>query len=203
MNTAPPAILSAERASPSRMMRALCATILVCGLAAEAVPPPNGVAPVTTPAGGFGIAGQVVASSASGDWMPGPNGAAGVLDATGAPLNPSTTFNFIDPYDSKSDNTFSGGKWMDNPNTWTWTTSGAQSKGDVNNVLMHVATDTNLHTWLILAADRAAVTGSSYIDFELLQNTLVANTNGTFTSAGPNGGRTVNDLLLTLSFNNG
>jgi hypothetical protein len=203
MNTDPLANLAAEPAPPTRVKRALCAAILACGLAAQAVPPPNGVAPVTTPAGGFGIDGHVVAGPLSGDWMPGPNGAAGVLDATGAPLNPATTFHFTDPYNSKSDNTFSGGKWMDNPNTWTWTLSGAQSKGDVNNVLMHVATDTNLHTWLILAADRAAVSGASYIDFELLQNTLVANTNGTFTSAGPNGGRTVNDLLLTLSFKNG
>jgi hypothetical protein len=180
--------------------------MLVCGLAAQAVPPPNGIAPVTTPAGGFGIGGQVVAGTGgqlSGDWMAGANGAAGVLDATGAPLNPATTFHFIDPYNSKSDNIFASGKWMDDPNTWTWTTSGAQGKGDIDNVLMHVATDTNLHTWLILAADRSSSSGSSYIDFELLQNTLVANANGTFTSAGPNGGRTVNDLLLSLSFING
>jgi len=170
------------------------------------VPPPNGIAPVTTPTGGFGIGGQVVAGTGgmvSGDWMPGANGAAGVLNSSGAPLDSSTTFHFTDPNGARGDNVFSSGKWMDDPNTWTWTTSGAQAKGDINNVLMHVATDTNYHTWLILAADRAAVNGSSYIDFELLQNQLVANANGSFTSSGPHGGRTVNDMVLTLLFNNG
>jgi hypothetical protein len=185
-------------------MRTILGAILVCGLVAQAVPPPNGVAPVTTPTGGFAIDGNVVASSGRGDWMSGTNGGAGVLVGTnGAPLNPATTFHFTDPYNSKSDNIFASGKWMDNPTNWTWTTSAAQTKGDLNNVLIHVATDTNLHTWLILAGDRAAASGSSYIDFELLQNTMVANTNGTFSSSGPNGGRTLNDLLLTLTFNNG
>jgi len=157
MNTDPLANFSARPPTPSRRVRALCAVLLVCGLAARAVTLPNGIAPVTTPVGGFGIGGQVVAGTAgqvSGDWMAGANGAAGVLDTTGAPLNSMTTFHFRDAFNSKSDNVFASGKWMDNPNTWTWTSSGAQSKGDINNVLMHVATDTNLHTWLILAADR-------------------------------------------------
>ena len=134
-------------------------------------------------------------------------GNAGVLDASGTPLNPATTFHFIDPFNSASDNVFASNlKWSSDPNTWTWTSANKQappSKTDVNNVLMHVATDTNLHTWLIVAADRYSASGDSYIDFEFLQHTLVANADGTFTSAGPNGGRTVNDLILTLSLNNG
>src|SRR5262249_28292831 len=43
----------------------------------------------------------------------------------------------------------------------------------------------------------------SYIDFEFLQNKLTLNANGSFSSAGPNGGRTVNDLLLSLAFTSG
>src|SRR5204863_7257736 len=107
-------------------------------------------------------------------------------------------------YTSGGDNTFQGGlKWTDDPNTWTWTTGSASSKTDITNVLMHIATDANGHSWLIIAADRASANGDSYIDFEFLQNTLTLNANGTFSSAGPNGGRTVNDLLLSLAFASG
>jgi hypothetical protein len=171
----------------------------------HAVPPPMGVAPVTVPTGGFSINGEVIAGSAgfaAGDWLAGPGGA-GVLNAAGAPLNPTTTFHFIDPFNSSSDNVFKSSSWNENPNSWQWTTGKANAKTDINNVLMHLATAANQHTWLILAADRASSSGSSYIDFELLQNTLIANANGTFSSAGPNGGRSANDLLLTLSFENG
>src|SRR6266404_6360942 len=69
----------------------------------QAVPPPTGVAPVSVPAGGFGIGGEVVAGSSggsSGDWLAGANGAPGVLDPSGAPLNPATTFHFVDAFNS-------------------------------------------------------------------------------------------------------
>jgi len=56
---------------------------------------------------------------------------------------------------------------------------------------------------VVVAADRASTSGDSYIDFEFLQNPLVAKTNGTFSSTGPNGGRTVNDILLSLGFTGG
>src|SRR6185369_8187260 len=59
------------------------------------------------------------------------------------------------------------------------------------------------HSWLIIAADRASTSGDSYIDFEFLQSKLTANANGTFSSAGSNGGRTLNDLLLSLAFTSG
>src|SRR5439155_8925547 len=127
-----------------------------------------------------------------------------VLDAAGIPLNPTTSFHFVDRYNSSSDNTFAGGlKWTDNPNTWHWTTSKASSKTDINNVLLHVSTDTNGHTWVIVAADRFSTSGDSYIDFEFLQHSLVASNNGTFTSTGPDGGRTANDLLLSIGFTSG
>jgi hypothetical protein len=127
-----------------------------------------------------------------------------VLDATGAPLNPATTFHFSDPYNSGADNTFVGGlKWTDDPSTWRWTTGSASSKTDINNVLLHITTDANGHSWLIIAADRASTSGDSYIDFEFLQNNLTINSDGSFSSAGPNGGRTLNDLLLSLAFTSG
>ena len=185
----------------------LYAATLFWGVPGLAVPPPSGVAPVLVPAGGFGIDGDLFANtpgSGSGDWLPGAGGTgASVLDASGAPLNPATTFHFIDLYNSTSDNTFTGGKWTDDPNTWQWTTSKASSKTDINNVLLHVAFDANGHTWLVIAADRFSTSGDSYIDFEFLQNTLTANGDGTFSSAGPNGGRTINDMVLSLAFTSG
>ena len=203
MNMNPLSRLTTETNS-HRLTGAFCAALLVCGLVAQAVPPPSGIAPVTVPAGGFSIGGEVVAGPA-GDWMAGPSHP-GVLNSAGVPLNPGTTFHFLDPYNSGNDNVFSSAghnKWTDDPSTWVWTKGSVNAKSDINNVLIHVATDTNLHTWLIIAGDRMQGGSDSYIDFEFLQNTLVANTNGTFTSAGPNGGRTANDLLLSLAFSNG
>ena len=182
----------------------LAITLLACGFAVHADPPPTGIAPVTVPAGGFSIDGKLVSDGLSGDWLPGSGGTGGVLDNNGQPINAATTFHFIDKYNSSADNTFtSGSKWDEDPNAWTWTKASASSKNDMNNVLLHVTTDTNLHTWLIVAADRLSTSGDSYIDFEFLQNTLVVTNKGHFFSAGPDGGRTVNDLVLSVDFNVG
>ncbi|PWU17325.1 MAG: hypothetical protein C5B50_11595 [Verrucomicrobia bacterium] len=175
-----------------------------------------GVAPVVVPAGGFGICGNLMANSPwtnVGNWCPSTNSGTGgyVLSSSGMPLNPSTTFHIADRWNSTSDNTFSGGlKWTDDPNSWTWVTSKASSKTDINNVLFHFGYDTNGHTWIIVAADRFSNSGDSYIDFEFLQNSLtISNTSptstnsGTFHSTGPNGGRTTNDFLLSLAFTGG
>jgi hypothetical protein len=187
----------------------LGAAILFCARVTEAAPPPSGVAPLIVPAGGFGIDGDLMANTPTanvGDWLISTNAGTGgaVLNAAGVALNGATTFHIVDQYNSTSDDTFSGGlKWGDDPNTWTWTTGKAPSKTDINNVLIHLGTDTNGHSWVVIAGDRLSTSGDSYIDFELLQNTLTENTNGTFTSAGPNGGRTTNDLLLSLAFTGG
>ena len=85
-----------------------------------------------------------VADAGLGDWLllntsPGAGGA--VLDAAGKPLNPLTTFHFIDAYNGK-DIVFAGGqKWFDNPTNWVWTVNKASSKTDINNVLLHVTRD--------------------------------------------------------------
>src|SRR2546422_1561593 len=54
-----------------------------------------------------------------------------------------------------------------------------------------------------MAADRLSTSGDSYIDFEFLQNTLTRTNSGGFVSAGPHGGRTTGDLLLSLAFTGG
>jgi hypothetical protein len=183
----------------------LVALSLLLSANAVATPPPGGVAPVLTPAGGFIIDGRLAAgASGPGDWLGTTNAGSGVLNSAGVPLNPATTFHFVDPYSSSSDTTFVGGlKWTDDPNIWQWTTSKASSKTDINNVLLHIATDAAGHTWTIVAADRASTSGDSYIDFEFLQNTLIRNSNGSFSTIKTNGGRTVNDLLLSLAFTSG
>src|SRR5258708_35064904 len=157
-----------------------------------ATPPPMGVAPVVVPSGGFAIDGNLLANIPAtnvGDWLfwtNTPGAGAGVLNGAGAPLNPATTFHIVDPYNG-NDSTFAGGlKWTDDPNTWQWTTGKGSGKTDINNVMVHISTDTNGHVWAILSADRLSTSGDSYIDFEFLQNTLLKNTNGTVTSHGVN-----------------
>jgi hypothetical protein len=190
--------------STQRGILAFIAIGMISGLTALAVPPPKGTAPVLIPAGGFSIDGDLMADAIAGDWVGTTNPASGVLSPAGVPLNPATTFHFADAFNSTADNTFVGGlKWTDDPNVWQWTTSKASSKTDINNVLLHVARDADGHTWSIIAADRFSTSGDSYIDFEFLQNPLVLTNGGKFASSGPNGGRTVNDLLLSLAFTSG
>src|SRR5438876_4691802 len=186
----------------------LRAGLLLWSLSAFATPPPTGVAPVISPAGGFAIDGDLMANIPGanvGDWLASTNGTGGgVLNQAGVPLDPTTTFHFVDAYNSSADLTFAGGlKWTDNPNTWRWTTGKPSSKTDINNALLHVATDTDGHSWIAIAADRLSTSGDSYIDFEFLQNTLVRTNNGGFHTAAPNDGRTTNDLLLSLAFTSG
>jgi hypothetical protein len=161
--------------------------------------------PVSPPLGGFHIDGNLVANSPTaniGDWITGPGGTGGfVMDTMGVPLDTNTTLHIVDAWNG-NDNIFNGGRTGDDPSTqWTWTTAAANTKTDINNVLFHFATDTiNHHKRFMFAADRLSNTGISYVDFEFLQNLLYKNGNGTFTSAGLQGGRTVNDLLITAEY---
>src|SRR5215831_14915922 len=88
----------------SSWMCSLVGGLILWGLTSQAVPPPTGVAPVLVPSGGFAIDGDLQANTpavGAGDWIPGVAGAGGaVLDANGVPLNPATTFHFIDLYNS-------------------------------------------------------------------------------------------------------
>src|SRR5262245_34517672 len=193
-----------------RGLLAACAALQLSAAVIQAAVPPAGVAPVDSPAGGFAIDGNLIANqpaSGVGDWLslpaaPGSGGA--VLGPGGAPLNTNVTFHFLDVANvSGGDNIFKSGKWFDDPSTWQWDMGKSSGKTDINNVLLHFTTDAAGHIWAIIAADRASVSGSSYIDFEFLQSRLVKNANYTFTSDGPHGGRTMNDLLLSLAFLDG
>ncbi len=127
----------------------------------DSVPLP-GLAPVSPPAGGFAIDGDLLANTpdGTGDWV--SNSAPGgfVLYTNGTPVDSTTTFHFIDPYDSKSDNNFAGGdKVNDDPNTWSWTQNKVASKDDINNALVHITKDASGHTWIMVAGTPAVTPG--------------------------------------------
>src|SRR5881628_40584 len=113
---------------------ALLSFLLFGSQTALAVPPPAGVAPVTVPAGGFGIDGDLFANMPGadvGDWVTNSASGGGVLTRAGVPLNALTTLHFTDQYNG-NDIIFSGGlKWTDDPNIWTWTTGKASGKTDI------------------------------------------------------------------------
>jgi len=213
-----------------RKLIALCsALILIHFLTAVLLPTQGfsqtgvgtGVVPCIDPQGGCAIDGDLLAriptspapfTDAVGDLLenesaPGTGG--GVFtNPDGYPMDPVTAYHIIDGYSNqgtKADvNIFTqGSKFNDNPNLWHWANSTPPKKDDMNNALFHFTSDANGHTWFIGGGDRRAVNGTSYIDFELLQHSLYMNANGTFTSSGPDGGRTVGDLVLTIEYSNG
>jgi hypothetical protein len=170
------------------------------------------VAPVTSPIGGFGIEGDLLANLPApnvGDWIfstnasiPGSGGGFWIRPACHSMLRPRSIS--LIRTNAGTDFVFTGGhKWFDNPNTWEWTTGKSSSKTDINNVLLHLALDADGHVWTAISADRLSTSGDSYIDFEFLQNALTRQSDGTFVSAGPHGGRTTNDVLLSLAFTGG
>lgn len=166
------------------------------------------VAPVYPPQGGFHIDGNLRANTFianKGDWLTGPGGTGGyVMTDTGVPLDTTTTFHFVDLWNSSNDDQIIG-QANQNPNTdWSWVLAATPAKADLNNVLIYFTRDSiGCHKWMMFAADRMSSNGTSYVDFELLQNTLIRNGNGTFTSVSLAGGRTVNDLLFTVEYTNG
>jgi hypothetical protein len=168
------------------------------------------VAPVSPPSGGFHIDGNLQANSPTagvGDWIPGSAGAGGyVMDSAGVPLDTNTTFHFVDAWNGSDDVHGNSTHFNENPNIWAWTTGSAPGKTDLNNVLIHFTKhETGCHKWVMFAADRWGNTGTSYVDFEFLQNTVTrtGTISGGYVSSGPNDGRTVNDFLFTAQLTGG
>jgi len=162
--------------------------------------------PVTAPPGGFHIDGDLKANTPNagvGDWVQGTAGSGGfVFFNSGVPVNPLKTKLEIDPYDG-NDLIYQGSKFNDNPALWLWANSKASAKNDINNVMYHLAVDGNNETWIIMGSDRLSNNGTSYIDFEFLQNTVTRNPVSGFSTQGPHGGRTINDLVISMEYSNG
>ncbi|MGE5316773.1 MAG: hypothetical protein ACM3ME_02170 [Chloroflexota bacterium] len=192
-----------------------------------------GVAPVAIPLGGFAVDGDALANfpasspyDNAGDWFSDNS-----YSGTGGTIFDMTTsepFDFIDalvhpfimaihyndPYEGIDPTTFtSSNKINDDPSTYTWgpNSAGSPPKNEINNATVSfswgnpsLGGNAN-ELWAIVAGDRQTITGSSYIDFEFLQNSLfmTGTTSGGFTTEGPDGGRTEGDVLVTLEFING
>ncbi len=215
---------SAQKRAP------LAVTNLLSSLPAP-VPLPTvgpGVAPDGDP-GGFGVEGDLRSNfpgaDRSSDWVANPS-----PTPTGSPVgdymlnndgtarlvfpangNGNITKHFLDGVGNADQDIFqsTGDKYNDNPSTWDWAIGKPPAKNDINHALLHQALDSNGHAWIIVAGDQGSSQGDRYIDFELLQNSVAktcatpACTSGNFSSGGPNAGRTVGDLLLTVQLSNG
>ncbi|WP_300436450.1 hypothetical protein, partial [Christiangramia sp.] len=166
---------------------------------------------VAVPNGGFGIDGDLLSNFTTegiGDWFKGESGIGGhILLNDGTPIDPNTTSFEKDAFGS-NDNVFQGGeKWNDDPNTWTWKIVNKPiEKGDINNGMFHLSSDASGNQWMFVGADRNKTVGTGYIDFAFYQSPLTITNNGnggSFSTAGPDGGRTINDILLSLEYSNG
>jgi PKD repeat protein len=209
---------------------ALAATNMLPALPAP-IPLPTvgpGVAPDGDP-GGFGIEGDLRSNfpgaDRSSDWVanpsPTPSGspvgdymlnndgtARLVFPANG---NGNITKHFFDGVGNADQDIFqsTGDKYNDNPTTWDWAIGKPPAKNDINHALLHQALDSAGNAWVIIAGDQGSSQGDRYIDFELLQKPIAktcatpACTSGNFSSGGPNAGRTLGDLLLTVQLSNG
>jgi hypothetical protein len=156
----------------------------------------------------FEIDGNLLANSPPGlpefgnDWLDGPAGPGmGVLnsDLLGTPKDPNSTFHPIDLTGNADQDIFaSSNKVFDDPNTYEWKAGSVPQKDDIQHGLVHFSLDSSGNQWFSVAGDRRSINGDSYIDFEFLQNTLTRQGDGSFLSEGPDGGRTVGDLLVTI-----
>ena len=177
------------------------------------------VAPVNPPKGGFAIDGGLMANTPTspspfapnqGDWIFGPGGTGdSVLRYNGTPFNSATTGLKKDLYNSGNDSIFTtGSKFNDRINGLHWFQSSAPNKNDINNAMLHVSSNPGRGTgagdqWVFIAGDRLSTSGTSWIDFEFLQGTVTVNSDGSFTGSGPAGGRTLGDIIISMSYTNG
>ncbi|APG59408.1 HYR domain-containing protein [Christiangramia salexigens] len=175
--------------------------------------------PVLTPNGGVRIDGKLSAdyplliTPLAGDWTPYRWGDGTyatsynnyIFNQFGVAIDPNTSKRFSDAYNDLSDNIFTGSKAWDSPSEWKRTTQKAQGKGDINNAFYHIATDALGADWLFVGSDRRETTGTAYIDFEFYQKAIGEDPNDPtgFITGGQDGGRTVNDVLITLEYSNG
>ncbi|MFC5191432.1 hypothetical protein ACFPIK_06605, partial [Algoriphagus aquatilis] len=166
--------------------------------------------PVIIPIGGIEMDGNLIANSPAntGDWFPGGIGSGGsVFNINGIAIDPAISFRFQDGFKNGpiSDRIFSQGtKSSDDPNSWVWSNGDAGGKGDIGNAFLHIGTASDNDNWLVVASDRLVTNGTSYLEFEFFQNTVSRNTaNNRFTSAGTSGGRTINDVLISIEYTNG
>jgi hypothetical protein len=191
-----------------------CLAMIILTLLASLVNPVfSQLSPVSPPKGGFKIDGYLRANvtTQGGDWIPRLNSQtftasedSFVLSSSGVAKDAITTRLKTDLYNSSSDSIFAqGSKFNDHISALHWSTGTAPDKNDINNGVFHATGDLSGNQWVFIGGDRLAVTGTSYIDFEFLQDSVAVNSNGTFTGYGPNGGRRIGDINISMEYNNG
>ncbi len=167
------------------------------------------IAPVNPPTGGFHIDGDLRANTPQGgigDWVSGPGGSGGFIFNNDGTVNGGVNAQLVrDPYNERADIIFTeGSKFNADPSTWAWSVSKAPNKNDINNAMYLVTRDASNNDWIVIGGDRLSTSGTSYIDFELLQKSVTRNGTGNgFTSLGTEGGRTVGDLVVSMEYSNG
>ena len=175
-------------------------------------------APVTTPKGGFKIDGQLRANTPgapavqAGDWVPRLNSQnftvsvdSFAIEADGDVEDNVTTRLQRDVYNSNLDDIFTqGSKFNDYITALRHGLGGAPNKNDIHNGMFHASADNAnpANQWVFIGGDRLDVAGTSYIDFEFLQGTITTNAS-TFAGSGLAGGRTLNDINISMEYNNG
>jgi hypothetical protein len=184
----------------------------------------QGTAPVQDPNGGFGVDGDARANFPNaniGDWFAYPGGSGGAIFPAGYELpganfegiitfaNEDMTYFFRDDISNNDPTIFTGSnKINDDPASYEWGSGSSPNKNEIQTAAAHFTYgDGGLggdpdDLWVVFAADRQVTNGSSYIDFEFLQNSLtrMGTASGTFVSQGPDMGRTVGDVLVTIEF---
>ncbi len=136
--------------------------------------------------------------TAYSDWLQGSSGGSYIFETNGS-RHDDYLFSVLrkDAYATKDDIALSG-QLNDDPEDWSLK-DGTNGKTDINNVMLHYSKDADGNQWIIVSGDRLSTTGDSYIDFEFLQDSLILTETG-FISNGPDGGRRVNDFIISVSF---
>jgi len=193
-----------------------------CGTAAAQTSP--GTAAAGDP---FEVRGALYSGSAPAGFLTGDawaQGAAhfGVLDDNGLPAQDAGGVVFraarqVDPNwgnagDALDDSLFAGSnKNLDligeSDTPWEWGIgSGGPQKNDVTNTYFHTRVDPATgDRWVFVAAETRSINGDSHVDFEFNQAGVVqvGTGAGELIGLGPDGGRTVDDFMISIDFEQG
>lgn len=90
---------------------------------------------------------------------------------------------------------------------WEWDVgTGGPQKNDLTNAYFHTRVDpVTGDRWVFVAAETRSINGDSHVDFEFNQAGILqtGEVEGELIGLGPDGGRTINDFLITIDFQQG
>jgi len=158
--------------------------------------------------GGFEIDGNLLSAPGGLDWF--PSGGTGVIDPTTCAANPAqlpAVFGHDNEWRQGIDGKF---KTLSNKNNdwiaadlkpWNWESFGGNpQKNDITEIFAHSRQDNFGDTWVIMAAATRAPQGDNHTDFEFNQAglTITGSDGGLIIGNGPDNGRTIGDLLVSV-----